>query len=89
MLQEAQEWGDASAVGCDGVGRTVIHQSQQVCPIIRVVLPAPVARPSGAAHSYVTGDVHPNGPRPARLGRRVRHTPGPERAPRGAAKRPL
>src|SRR5262245_54521388 len=38
-----------SAVECDGIGRNVTHQSQKVCPIIRVVLPAPVPRPSGAA----------------------------------------
>jgi hypothetical protein len=37
----------------------------------------------------VTGDVHPHGPRPARLDRRGHHTPGPARAPHGAAKRPL
>jgi len=36
----------------------------------------------------VTGDVHPHGPLPARLARRVPHTPGPARAPRGAAQSP-
>jgi len=41
----------------------------------------------GQSARPVTDDVHPHGPRPARLDRRVPHTPGPARAPR-AAKRP-
>jgi hypothetical protein len=36
----------------------------------------------------VTGDVHPHGPQPARLARRVHHTPRPARAPRGTATNP-
>ena len=80
--------GDGYAVWCDGIGRTVTHQSQQACPTMasfslrqcRVCLEQPARR--------VTGDVHPHGPLPARLDRRVHHTPGPARAPRCAAKRP-
>ena len=44
---------------------------------------------SGVEPGGGQGDVHPYSQLPARLGRRVRHPPGPEREPRGAAQRPV
>src|SRR5262245_17682376 len=40
---------DDSDKACAKIGRKVTHQSQQACPTMRVGLPAPMPRSSGAA----------------------------------------
>src|SRR5262245_32409108 len=41
VMKEAQEWGDAYAGECDGVGRTVTQQGQRALPTIIAPPPGP------------------------------------------------